>query len=143
MRYLSLIAILILGSTTCLAQDRNAQRKTKPVHKVVYAPPQPAIYKVVEQYAAFPGDVAEYITSKMRYPENALENGMEGRALILFEVSAEGYVRVLSVKRSSGTPALDAEAKRVIGNMPRWRPARTNGVAKRSVMLMPVFFKID
>jgi len=140
-------ARILTAGILLLCLSAVAQHKTKPViHRrpgVVEAPAAPMIFKYVEQQAAFNGDASEYIRKKLQYPSEARDYGVEGKTDVLFEITRDGTVRFLSIHRSSGSYALDAEARRVVSGMPRWLPAKKNGVPVRALMILPVMFRLD
>lgn len=109
----------------------------------VEAPAPPQIFKYVEQMPEFPGDVNNYLGSNLRYPDVARENGEEGRSVIQFVVSENGEISDVTVVKSSGHSALDAEAKRVVSKMPKWRPGKQNGKAVKVYFTLPVTFRLD
>jgi TonB family protein len=130
-----------------LCLSAGAQTKKRLVmhrgHGVVEAPAPPVIYAFVEQGAAFRGDVSEYLRKNLRYPDYARDERQEGTADILFEIRRDGTVRFLSVRRSSGSCALDAEARRVVCSMPRWMPAKKQGLPVRTLMVLPIVFRLN
>ena len=109
----------------------------------VEAPAPPQIFKFVEQMPQFEGDLPSYLGSHLRYPEDARENGIEGRSVIQFVVNEDGAISGVEVVRSSGSTSLDNEAKRVVGGMPKWRPGKQQGKAVKVYFTLPVTFKLD
>lgn len=109
----------------------------------VEAPAPPQIFKYVEQMPEFPGDVNSYLGNNLRYPESARESGEEGRTIIQFVVSENGEISDVTVVKSSGHSSLDAEAKRVVGKMPKWKPGKQNGKAVKVYFTLPVTFRLD
>jgi protein TonB len=109
----------------------------------VEAPAAPAVFKFVEQMPAFNGDLNSYLAAKLRYPDDARESGTEGRSVIQFIVNEDGSISGVEVVRSSGSASLDAEAKRVVGGMPRWNPGKQQGKAVKVYFTLPVTFKLD
>ena len=66
----------------------------------------------------------------------------EGRVVVKFVIDAEGKVTDPVVMRGV-SPSLDAEALRVVGEMPRWEPGRANGEAVSTQYVLPVAFKLS
>ena len=102
-------------------------------------------FDIVEQMPQFPGGQAElmkYISSHIKYPPVAEENGIQGKVIVKFVVGADGSVK--NVKIAKGVdPSLDKEAARVIGNMPKWIPGKQNGQAVSVNYTVPVIFKLQ
>jgi protein TonB len=109
----------------------------------VEAPAPPQIFKFVEQMPAFEGDLNSYLSSHLRYPDDARESGTEGRSVIQFVVNEDGAITGVEVVRSSGSSSLDAEARRVVAGMPRWKPGKQQGKAVKVYFTLPVTFKLD
>lgn len=77
----------------------------------------------------------------LTYPEQAEKDGLEGRVVVKFKVETDGSIGDVTVAKSLG-PVLDAEAVRVVKNMPRWTPGRENGKTVAVSMLIPIEFKL-
>lgn len=76
-----------------------------------------------------------YISKNLKYPENALRNGISGLVVISFIVEKDGSIKTPEVIKSVSND-LDAEAIRVIQTMPRWKPGLHEG------NLVPVYFNL-
>lgn len=103
------------------------------------------IFDVVDQMPSFPGGqgaLMQWISSNIKYPIIAAENGVQGRVIILFVVEKDGSVSDVTVAKSV-EPSLDKEAQRVVKNMPRWIPGKQNGKAVRVKYSVPVTFKLS
>ena len=103
------------------------------------------IFDVVEHMPEFPGGTAEmmkYLSMNIRYPEAARKAGTQGRVLVNFVVEADGTISNANVLRSV-SEELDAEAIRVIQNMPKWKPGMQNGQAVRVKYTIPISFRLN
>ena len=83
----------------------------------------------------------KYVQQNLKYPENALENDVEGKVTVNFVVDANGKIRNAKVVKGVD-PELDAEALRVVENAPAWTPAQQNGKNVPVNCSIPVTFKI-
>lgn len=104
----------------------------------------PQIYVRVEKKAAFPGGQAElnkYLSKAINYPEEASDNGIQGRVIVSFVVNTNGSIVDVEVLRGVH-PALDKEAMRVVKAMPAWTPASNQGKKVRSKFTLPINFKL-
>jgi len=100
---------------------------------------------VVEQMPEFPGgtdELQKYLNNNIRYPVVALENGIQGRVICEFVINSDGKVTNAKVVRGVDA-ALDAEALRVINNMPLWKPGKQRGKAVKVRYTLPVNFKLQ
>ena len=82
------------------------------------------IYTIVDQmprYTYGEEGLSKFIAHNMRYPIQAKQEGIEGRILCSFIVGADGAISNIEVVDGID-PALDKEAIRVLGIMPRWIP---------------------
>ena len=119
--------------------------------KEVIAQPEPPkeeetkVFDVVEQMPSFPGGDAElmkYLSSHIKYPVVAEENGIQGRVIATFVVERDGSITDVRVIRSVD-PSLDKEAVRVVKSMPKWIPGKQNGSAVRVKYTVPVTFRLQ
>jgi periplasmic protein TonB len=104
--------------------------------------PEPAIW--VEEMPAFPGGdeaLLKYIAEKIRYPEEAASNGIQGRVILRFAVTSDGSVKRVEVLRGVHQ-VLDQEAIRVVTEMPKWKPGKQNGIAVPVWFSVPVNFQL-
>lgn len=105
------------------------------------------VHLYVEESAEFPGGMGalkQYLADNIKYPQTALELGVEGKCYLQFVVSASGNISNVEVKRGvPDCPECDKEAVRVVKNMPHWKPGKNGGKAVHSVFNLPVTFKIQ
>lgn len=100
------------------------------------------IYSVAEQMPSFKGNVNAWLASHIQYPSVAAENGIQGRVIVKFVVTAEGYIRQAQVVRGVDT-SLDREAMRVVNSMPTWNPGMNNGKYVNVWFSLPLTFKLQ
>lgn len=89
------------------------------------------------------GDSAfgRYLGNNINYPDHERENNIQGRVILAFVVEKDGTATEVKVNKSV-SPALDAEAVRVISNSPRWNPATLYGRPVRVSYMVPVNFSL-
>ncbi|MBQ4173598.1 MAG: energy transducer TonB, partial [Prevotella sp.] len=68
--------------------------------------------------------------------------GKQGRVLVNFIVEADGTISNANVVRSV-SEELDAEALRVVENMPKWKPGMQNGKSVRVKYTIPISFRMN
>ncbi len=103
-----------------------------------------AVFKTVDQWPVFNGDLKAYFTRNLRFTDTTVSKSPgDGRAIVQFVVSASGQVINPQVTRSSGELRLDEEALRVIRAMPAWKPGTLNGNAVPVLMTLPIGFRGD
>lgn len=103
------------------------------------------IANTVEVQPSFPGGpeaLYRWLSSNMQYPAEAEENGEQGRVVVSFVVDCDGSTS--SVKIAKGvSDSLNKEAIRLVRNMPKWIPGRTNGEAVRCRCSIPITFRMQ
>ncbi len=99
----------------------------------------------VEQQAQFPGGNAalyKFLSTNINYPKEAQENNVQGRVVVQFVVERDGSIGYIRIAKGI-TLSLDKEAIRIVMSMPKWLPARNNGVAVRSWFVLPITFRLS
>ena len=103
------------------------------------------VFDVVEVMPSYPGGqgaLLSYLSTHVKYPVVAQENGVQGRVTVSFVVERDGSITDVHVVRSVD-PSLDREAARVVSSMPNWQPGKQNGSAVRVKFNVPVQFKLQ
>lgn len=116
-----------------LEAPKASANHTQPVTSYTYTEAQPA--------NGYPALYA-YFSEALIYPEVALLEQQEGTVVISFLIGPDGRPTAIEVL-SSISEALDAEAIRLVQEMPDWMPAQVNGQAISSRKSMPINFKIE
>jgi protein TonB len=105
------------------------------------------ILTFVAEEAAFPGGTAEmmkYLAKNIKYPEVAIQAGIQGKVTLRFVVGKDGNIENVTVARGvPGCPECDKEAIRVVRSMPNWKPAKNDGKVVKSYFNLPVTFKLQ
>jgi len=103
------------------------------------------VFFIVEDMPVFPGGetaLKKYIAQSIKYPEESLNKGIEGKVFISFVVDKNGNVRNAKVVRGAD-PLLDEEALRVINSLPRWKPAMQKGERVNVAYTVPINFTLQ
>ena len=126
--------------------DGGEESKPAEVKQVVKAPTQgEEIFNVVEHQPEYPGGMGElmkFIQRNIRYPKEAQEQGKQGRVIVQFVVEKDGSITEAKVARSAD-PQLDAEALRIVSEMPKWTPGKQRGKEVRTRFSLPVTFRLS
>ena len=105
---------------------------------------EPLPMRVVEQLPQFPGGTSlfiKWLTKNLKYPESARRQNIQGKVMVSFVVNADGTTSDEKII-TSVDPVLDRETLRVIRMMPRWEPGIYNGQPCRTLVYIPIVFKI-
>lgn len=101
---------------------------------------------ILERAAEFPGgreSMIIYLSENLHYPPSAVKNELEGKAYVKFSISATGGISKVSMaKKIPGCPECDAEAIRVVSEMPDWIPGIYHHRTVDSYFLLPITFKL-
>jgi protein TonB len=105
---------------------------------------EPEPFVVVEEMPMFPGgdiELLKYIQEHTQYPEVAKENNIQGRVIVRFCVTSKGGVSQVSVLKGVD-PELDAEAMRVVGTLPAFKPGKQGGKPVPVWYMVPITFTL-
>ena len=121
------------------------QEKVPPIPPVaIDADNNPLNFRVVERLPEFPGGMTEFmkwLTKNLKYPESARRQNQQGTVVISFIVNTDGSTSEIKVVRPRH-PDLDREAVRVVRLMPKWKPGEDHGKVCRTMISIPIVFKI-
>lgn len=148
------IAVIAM-STDAFAGVLNDLNETQPRYKVTKSfiadNPESAssestdiILYEAEILPQFPGgeiELLKFLQQNIRYPDEAIEKQIEGKVIVKFIIGTDGQVSNPEILRSV-SPELDAEAKRVVMEFPRFSPMKLNGKPVNSSYTLPVSFRL-
>ena len=107
--------------------------------------PADYIYTSAEKMPQFPGGEAalmKWINEKMKYPEEAQKNRLQGRVFCQFVVEKDGSVTNIEVTRGAH-PLLDDESVRTLQTLPKFMPGEIKGQPVRVHFSVPVLFVLS
>jgi len=100
----------------------------------------------VEIESEFPGGPAawlRYMNKNLRYPDDAVNNEIQGTVVVQFIVDKEGNVSDVQAISGPENGGLREEAVRVIKKSGKWTPAVQNGRQVKSYKKQPIVFKLE
>ena len=130
---LMLTMILVLMITMTSAQEEKTLK-----------PNADGVYYEAEVMPEFPGGLPAmqtFLIKNITYPEQAKKDSITGKVFVQFIISETGKVTGPKVLKSVH-PLLDAEAARVIGTMPDWKPGTVKGKAVKVAFTLPIMFAL-
>ncbi|WP_018712069.1 M56 family metallopeptidase [Phocaeicola barnesiae] len=131
---------------TVVSQSSESASQKAPQHNTTSEPQNTEeVFMVVENMPEFPGGMSaclKFLADHVAYPKEAAEKKIQGRVIVQFVVMKDGSIANARVIRSVD-PLLDAEALRVIGLMPKWKPGTQRGQAVNVKFTMPITFRLD
>lgn len=102
------------------------------------------IFQVVEDQPEFPGGMEalmKHLSKEIKYPKEAQDKGTQGRVIVQFVVRKDGSITDTKIMKPVD-PLLDAEALRVVSEMPNWIPGKQRGEAVNVRFTIPVTFRL-
>jgi TonB family protein len=124
------LAFLLIASPLHVASAQTLKEADKP-------------YTFVEQMPQFKGGEAEmlkFLGTNVKYPKEAIENGVEGLVVVSFVVETNGSINEVQTVKSLGH-GTDEEALRVVKMMSgQWTPGFQKGEAVRVRYTLPLRF---
>lgn len=106
---------------------------------------EPVNNHFISQPARFPGGeeaMMKQIYSMISYPQEAIENGIEGRVIARFTVNSRGEVEDIRIE-GAVHPSVDNEVIRILQSLPLFEPAMQNGRRVPVFMYIPVVFDLQ
>ena len=100
----------------------------------------------VEIESEFPGGAGawlRYLNKNLRYPDDAVNNEIQGTVIVQFIVDKEGNVSDVTPISGPDNGGLREEAVRVIKKSGKWTPAVQNGRQVKSYKKQPIVFKLE
>ncbi len=88
------------------------------------------------------GFMDRWVYAYLRYPQAAVEEGIQGRVHVQLRIDRKGKVRDVRVVKGV-SPLLDEEAVRVIAASPDWKPGKVDGKPVDCVLTLPVDFILE
>jgi len=103
---------------------------------------EPDFVYISEEMPEFPGGEAalqRYLSSSIKYPAIAIENGISGKVYVQFIIDKNGEVTNVTIARGAD-PSLNREAIRVVEAMPNWKPGKNGSRPVRVSYTVPILF---
>ena len=99
------------------------------------------IPEIMPKYIGGEEALYKYLFNTVNYPKSARDNNIQGTVYIKFIIGYDGSVEDVDVVRSVN-PLLDAEALKVIKEMPKWTIAKSHNRPARVTFTLPIKFKL-
>ena len=141
---------VVIDNEVKFEDDETSEDKVVEIYAPVLQAEEEAteeeIFVIVEDMPKFRGgDInkfREWVQKRVRYPELAAENGIQGRVFITFVVEPNGTVSNVSVTRSVDQ-LLDDAAKEAVAASPKWEPGMQRGRPVRVRYSIPIIFQLQ
>lgn len=133
-------------SSTIDFLDFSADAVVVPVAKKEEKVVEDTPFVVVEEMPKFQGGdlnaFRNWVQGRLKYPQIAAENGIQGRVVLDFVVERDGSLTNINVLQSPDR-SLSDEATRVLATSPKWSPGKQRNQPVRVRYTLPVDFRIQ
>ena len=105
---------------------------------------QEEIYVVADEMPTFPGGqkaLMDAIYSKITYPADAIDKGIQGKVIVRFAINKEGKPVHASISKGLCS-SIDKEVLDVINRIPNFIPGKIGGKPVSVWYALPITFKI-
>jgi len=99
--------------------------------------------EIESEYPGGPSAWLRYLNKNFRYPDDAVNNEIQGTVVVQFIVDKEGNVSDVNAISGPESGGLREEAVRVIKKSGKWTPAVQNGRQVKSYKKQPIVFKLE
>ncbi len=135
-----------IDPNTIIYSAENSQETHDPIYKEVDEMPCFAACGTIknkkERKICSDKNLLEFIFSRLKYPEDARKNEIEGTVVASFVIKPDGSIKDLQIERSI-YESCDAEVLRVLEEMPDWIPGVHKGEKVHVQFMLPIKFKLD
>jgi len=105
------------------------------------------VFTKVEIESEFPGGVSgwlHFMNQNLRYPDNAVNNEIQGIVIVSFIVDKEGQIPVNTIWIDQSVEySIDQAAMHLFFISPPWKPAEQNGRKVKSYKRQPIVFRLE
>ncbi|MDP3311901.1 energy transducer TonB [Lutibacter sp.] len=139
MKTTSILIILIFLTTQINAQNTILNIKDNANSSVIELP---LASKIINSQPEFQGghkELAKYLSKNLKYPRNSNNSSIRGKVIVSFKVEVDGEISDVNIVEGVNK-ILNKEAKRVVENMPNWKPAFENGISVSNVLMISIVF---
>ena len=118
--------------------------QTVPVEEEVVEDDQP--FLIAETMPSFQGGdlntFRNWVQQNVKFPQIALENGIQGRVVLSFVIEKDGRLTNIQVLQTPDR-SLSEEAVRVLSKSPKWSPGKQRNQVVRVKYTLPVDFRVQ
>jgi len=99
--------------------------------------------EVAPLYEGGQGAIESYINNNIQYPQEAIDNGIEGTVQVQFGIDENGNITGATTLGTKLGYGLEEEAIKVISDMPKWNPGKVKGKNVKSRMILPITYRLE
>lgn len=150
-----LLLPLVLGMLVYTSCETNKENnELEPGEGVSLTAANEIPFGVVDEVPIFPGcedaedkkacfqeHMREHIRKHFRYPEEAQEQGIQGRVNLIFIINGNGDI--VDIKTRGPHELLEKEAERIIKALPKMQPGKQDGKDVNVPFSIPITFRLQ
>jgi periplasmic protein TonB len=99
--------------------------------------------EVLPSYKGGENAIENYITNNIEYPQDAIDNNVEGVVNVQFGVDENGNISNVSTVGNKIGHGLEEEAIKVVSKMPKWTPGKVKGKNVKTWRTLPINYKLE
>lgn len=92
--------------------------------------------------SSLPNFLSRWVYVYLRYPQSAIDDGIQGKVTVSFVIDQKGKVGDVKVVKGV-CEELDAEAVRAVSASPDWKPAKVDGKKVKCLVTLPIEFRLE
>ena len=104
------------------------------------------VYTRAEVMPVYEGNdqaLTDYINSNIVYPEQAVENNIEGTVRVQFVVNENGTISDVKTVGTKLGYGLEEEAVSAVRKLPKWTPGKVRGKNVKTRLSVPITYKLE
>ncbi|HMK25966.1 MAG TPA: energy transducer TonB [Chitinophagaceae bacterium] len=98
---------------------------------------------VAPLYVGGQGAIESYITNNLQYPQEAIDNNIEGTVQVQFGIDENGKITDVTTLGTKLGYGLEEEAIKVVSNMPKWNPGKVKDKNVKTRMILPITYRLE
>ncbi len=101
----------------------------------------PGCEGAADMKACFREKIQNHIRKHFNYPQEAQQQGIQGRVAIMFTIDGDG--NIANIKKRGPHELLENEAVRIIQRLPKMQPGKNNGEVVNVPFSIPITFRLQ
>ncbi|MBQ6437149.1 MAG: TonB family protein [Bacteroidales bacterium] len=134
--YLFNFLLTVASAPAAQLENRQAAPSGETLYPAADCDVRPQFFHADERHF-----LKSWVYKYLRYPQEAVSEGIQGRVSVGFVVEKDGSVSNVEVV-TGVDPLLDAEAVRVVSVSPKWIPGKIAGRPVRTRLVLPIEFRL-
>ncbi len=99
--------------------------------------------EVSPAYVGGQSAMEDYINKNIEYPQDAIDNNIEGVVSVQFAVDDKGNISNVSTVGQKLGYGLEEEAIKVVSKMPKWTPGQVKGKNVKTWRTLPINYRLE